>query len=432
MNELEQYKDIIEKHKEEIREIEAHFRKHGNDQVSYSIEQLKMLVEFGYIPKELGEWEIKRVEETETRLKEMHEFKKNHPDMSQDEFLKHFFKERTLSPEETVKFYEDAAKSGNLLKCLFENKELLQPGALDDLPNKFFRSLQAGEFGISRLVSDPLNQVPELLKNPTYPELITDDIYLLKWECDNSCGDKIRLEFRFRAPNQEEADKQAQAFIKRLMGKQKKVFEACWAMANKKMRRTYTCDLTDLMEIAYPMRKNGAPFSVKERVEFYQDLLDLSQTQFKVYKNKEKKTKIKQKEYFILPFITIHKGSESESNKESEKYPNQISLSVLHNPLYEDEKMYNVGAGIKYSTLELHSDDMKLAEWIQIRKNQQMDESHLTLDRDFLIRLANLEGIKHSGMANKRLIEKLGRLKDKGIILGHPRTITPNIRIKIR
>jgi hypothetical protein len=424
----------LEKYKEEIREVEACLRKQGNEQVVYSPEQIKMLVDSGYIEKELGDWFFNDYEKKLKRYKDLQEFIKNNPNIPKEELIKHFFKEGPLSPEETAKLYEDAAKSGLFLISLLENKELLQPGALDDLPSKFFRSLQTGEFGIARLVADPLNQVPQLLKNGTSVERIKDDIYLLKWEYDPSGGDKIKLEYRFRAQDQIEADKQAQAFIKRLMGRQKKVFEACWAMANKKLRRTYTCDLTDLMEIAYPVRKKGSDFAVKERVEFYQDLLDLSQTQFIVSKKPKKNTKKTKIESFLLPWITIHKFTEVVSNKESERYPNQISLSVLHNPLYEDEKMYNVGAGIKYSTFELHADDMQLAEWIQIRKNQQMNEKYIKPEREFLIKLANLEGTnqKHTGMANKRLKDKLERLKEKGIILSYPKKITDPVRLKVR
>lgn len=66
----------------------------------------------------------------------------------------------------------------------------------------------------------------------------------------------------------------------------------------------------------------------------------------------------------MLPFITIHKSSDYNmtSNKKRERYPNGISFSVLHNPMYERERMYNVGAGIKFKTLELRTDDISLAE----------------------------------------------------------------------
>ncbi|MBI2173588.1 MAG: hypothetical protein HYU33_00095 [Candidatus Omnitrophica bacterium] len=87
--------------------------------------------------------------------------------------------------------------------------------------------------------------------------------------------------------------------------------------------------------------------------------------------------------------------------------------------------MYNVGAGIKQKTLELRPEDVCLAEWIQLRKSQLMNENYITFkDRYELLKLANLEGIKHIGMANRRLLNKLGRLKEKGIILSHPKHIS--------
>jgi hypothetical protein len=434
MKESDKNDNVLEKQKNKIKELEAYFSNHGNDQISCSTEHLKMLAETGYLPKELWDYHCQSMQEGYERGEAFRKFKEENPHLSPEETMKQLFPERQLSQEETIKFYENTTKSGEFLKFLYENKELLKPDAIDEIPNKFFKSLETGEFGIARLVADPLNRVPQMLKNSTAPELIQEDIYLIKWEHAPNNGNKIRLEYRFRAPNQDEANKQAQAFIQRLTGKQKKVFEACWAMANKRMRRTYTCDLTEIMEIAYPARKNNSSFSVKERVEFYQDLLDLSQTQFIVSKKQNKRSKKQKNESFLLPFITIHKFTESESNKESERYPNQISLSVLHNPLYEDEKMYNVGAGIKYSTLELHVDDIQLAEWIQIRKSQQLEEKFIKMDRDFAIRLAGLEATnqKHTGMANKRLIDKFNRIKEKGIILVSPKRITDPIKLKIR
>lgn len=409
------------------------FPPNGNEEhISYSPEQIKRLVDAGHISSELGEWFFNHNEEHCKEHEKMQEFIKNNPEVPAEERYKQLLKNGSLSPEETDKFSENAVKSGELFKFLIENKELLKPGALDDLPDKFFKSLQSDEFGMSRLVADPLNKVPQLLKNVTVPELIKEDIYLIKWDCEPNNGDKIRLEYRFRAQDQEDANRLATTFIQRLTGRQKKVFEACWAMANLKMRRTYTCSLTELMETAYPSRKNGAYFSVAEKVEFYQDLLDLSQTQFIVSKQQKKKTKKTQIESFLLPFITIHKFIEEESEKDSDRYPNQISLAVLHNPLYENEAMYNVGAGIKYTTLELHSDDIQLAEWLQVRKNQQMNEKYIVIERSFIISLANLGGIKHSGMANKRLVEKLKRLKEKGIILNCPSKITDPLKLKIR
>jgi|GEM_PF-6244675 len=95
--------------------------------------------------------------------------------------------------------------------------------------------------------------------------------------------------------------------------------------------------------------------------------------------------------------------------------------------------MYNVGAGIKRNNLELHNDDVQLAEYIQIRKSQRMKDKFIIFtDRKELLSLANLNGIKHSGMANKKLIQKLKRYKEKGIITAFPKQVMFPLHIKIR
>jgi hypothetical protein len=428
--------DQIEEYQKDLKKEERYFQNHGSDQVCFAPEDIKKLMETGYLPKELGEAFFKRTKEDLAKQKEWKKFAENNPHLTLEEKMKQFFGKRTLSIDDTVKSYEDILSGSRLLKFLFENRELLQPGALDDLPRGFFKSLKANEFGIARLVADPINKIPELLKGDSLPELISDNVYLITWGCSNSIGDKLHLEHRFRADSKEEASKRVSEFIQRITGRQKKVFEACWAMANKKLQRTFTCELTELMEVAYPGRKTRSYFSTKEKINFYQDLLDLSVTNFKVFKEKQMKPKRKKEqiESFILPFVTIHKITEKISDKESDRYPNQISLSVLHNPFYENEKLYSVGAAIKYATLDLEVDDMQLAEWIQIRKNQLMNECYLKLDRAFLIRLAKLEGTnqKNPTMANKRLLTKLSKLKEKGIILSCPKQIKEIINIKVR
>lgn len=227
---------------------------------------------------------------------------------------------------------------------------------------KLIRQIRDDEFGISRLMADPLNNIHKMLGQFIPPQQINNDgLYLIQAECENSQKDKIRLEYRFRASTQKEADLQSQKYIQRLTGRQKKVYEACWALANKRQSRIVTCDLTELMLIAYPDRKNKNSFSIAQKLDFFQDLLDLSQTQLTLQKASPAKSP-KKKDHldtFLLPFLTIHKtsGYNMVSSKKSDRYPNNISYSVLHNPLYERETMYNVGAGIKNKTLELRTED---------------------------------------------------------------------------
>jgi hypothetical protein len=194
----------------------------------------------------------------------------------------------------------------------------------------------------------------------------------------------------------------------------------------------YTCSLTELMELAYPETKSY--FTVQGKIEFYQDLKDLAETLLTVEPNKaRKKNGI---DRYLLPFVTLHKittSSELANLKESERYPNEISLSVLHNPLYEHEKTYNIGAPIKKRTLELRVEDVQLAEYLQIRKSQLMKEKYITFtDRAELMKLAKLDGTKHTGTANRALLQKLERLKEKNIIVNCPQQVNFPFHIKIR
>ena len=138
---------------------------------------------------------------------------------------------------------------------------------------------------------------------------------------------------------------------------------------------------------------------------------------------------------YKLPFITFHKLTvdvNHEHEKAGESAPTQMCISLLHNPLYESEQLYNVGAGIKNKTFELHQNDIALAEWIQIRKNQLQNAGYIIVERETLIKLANLQGTKRTGSANRQLIKKLSTLKTKGIILDFPSKITATVQLKIR
>jgi hypothetical protein len=419
MNQNEYIKEL-EKIKEQIRENEAHGRQQGNISMYYTTDDVKRFIESGELPRNIGEWYLKWTDEQNQKFKKWQKFLADNPTMSDDEKWNIFHgPARTLSMEETVKSYTKAANLGQMctlmwkLKCagLFEQDATNQ---VSENEINFFKSLNADEFGISRLMADPLNNVPKMLDKFSLPEFIREDtlgynIYEIESVTKNSLGDTLRLKYRCRAQNQDDANKLTHAFIQRMTGRQKKVFEACWAMANKRLRRAFTCNLSDLMKLAYPNRKDTY-FSTDEKVEFYQDMLDLADTKLEVEKKKYERSSKKKKgnDKYILPFITIHKTTDSlpDSTKQSEKYPNQISISVLHNPLYEADKMYNVGAAIKYKTLELHADDLQLAEWIQIRKSQSMKEKYITFtSRDDLLKIAKLDGITHTGTANRALLQ---------------------------
>ena len=118
----------------------------------------------------------------------------------------------------------------------------------------------------------------------------------------------------------------------------------------------------------------------------------------------------------------------------SKRYPNKITLALLYNPLCKNDKRYFIGAPIKKATLELRPEDLYLADWLQIRKHQNgTKKSHVIFtNREELFKIAGLDGIKHVGMANKRLLEKLRRIQDKGGIVSFPTKVTFPFRIKVR
>lgn len=424
----------------QLKEIEAQGRELGETSMQHSEDDLNKLIQVGKLPKELGRWYIEYFDKQDRLFKEWQTFSGNNSDMPENERMERFYGlPRESSFEETIEHFEEFIKLGQIHNILWANKLAgsLEQDETQSFTTQFFQTIGTDEFGMARLFADPLNNVNKMLEKVPAPQKINDDSYVIQAECKNSTGDDIRLEYRFRASNQEEANLQSQKYILRLVGRQKKIHQACWALANKKHSRIVTCDLTELMMVTYPDRKNKNSFSVDQKLEFFQDLFDLGQT-ILILKKAPKKNQKKNRDAidtFLLPFITIHKTSDYNitSGKKSERYPNNISFSVLHNPLYASETMYNVGAGIKHKTLELHPDDSALAEYLQIRKSQSQDQNKIIFThRNDLMKLANLDGIKHSGMANKKLLDKFGRLKEKGIILSFSSKVVFPFFVKIR
>ncbi|OJU79663.1 MAG: hypothetical protein BGO10_02215 [Chlamydia sp. 32-24] len=141
---------IIEKHKEKHREVEEYLRSQGDTQISYSPEQIKMLVDSGKLPKELGDWFFKNYEEKRKQYNEIQEFIKNNPEIPPEERYKYFFKEGPLSPEETAKNCEDIALSGQFLMHLLQNRHLLVSNEIglitvDPITQSLFESVNIEE-----------------------------------------------------------------------------------------------------------------------------------------------------------------------------------------------------------------------------------------------------------------------------------------------
>ncbi len=93
-----------------------------------------------------------------------------------------------------------------------------------------------------------------------------------------------------------------------------------------------------------------------------------------------------------------------------------------------------VSAEFKHKTLELRAEDAMLAQVIQTRKSQMMERKFLKFERDSLMAIAGLTKTNETkkSAANKRLLEKLKRLEDKGVIVRAPKKINDMVSIKVR
>jgi hypothetical protein len=297
----------------------------------------------------------------------------------------------------------------------------------NNIPTPFYKNINPSEeFGVSRFIADRMAYLPILLENTTLT-FIQDYTYLVSAELKDKGGNSIKLEHRFKSTSDEDAEKLYEKISAQMAGIQQKIWLACWRLANELRRFTFNYYLTDLMKIAYPEREGY--FSVSEKVEFYDHIKSLEQTKISFSKpQKKRKDKIIY-QTFEIPLLQIvsHIGGESD------KYPQQLTLSIL-NPLPNPGKMAFVGAPFKHKTLELHADDTQLAAWIQTRKGQRSEEKFIFVELDFLLKLAGLERTCQSNKrhAKRLLMKKLNRFQEKGIILAVPERLSDIVRLKIR
>ena len=299
---------------------------------------------------------------------------------------------------------------------------------IEEIPSDFYKTVDVKEeFGISRVVADKIYNLPKILENAVLVRQGETTTYIIQAEGKDSYNNIIRLEHRLQATTQEEAEKIAKSVLKRLKGVQLKIWVSCWKMANTKGRLTFTCRLTDLMQYSNPLR--NAHFNSAEKLEFYEHLRSLENTKFVYTKSYTVKGKDKIESYEIR-LLEIHRRS----GDKDEVTPQELTMTVLNAPALQKQKTTFVGVGVKNKTLELHSDDTLFANLIQIRKNQNMESSHIKFERNSLMEIAGLSQTNKTkkSEANKLLLEKFYRLKEKGIILDSPKRIHDIISLKIR
>lgn len=282
--------------------------------------------------------------------------------------------------------------------------------------NEFFKEIDlAEEFGVSRIVGDKMNYLHRLLSNSKL-DSSGNGAYVIHSQVQDSRGNAIGFEHRFRATSNQEADKLYEKISSRLSGVLLKILLACWKCAHRVQQFAFSCKLTELMRIVSPGRT--AYFSTREKSNFFESLKSLEQTKFIFASAGKQKTRkkrtIKQQE---LHFLTITECIISEGNK----YPNHISISLLdnHGAL---GKMAFVRAMFKNATLGLCEDDIYLASWIQIRANQSLEKECIMFPLRDLLRLSGLSPSTSSNVAHAKelLRKKLGRIVNAGIILDVP------------
>lgn len=412
-------KAVIEKHKEKHKEVEEYLRSQGDTQISYSPEQIKMLVDSGKIPEELGDWFFKNYEEKRKQYYEMQEFFKNNPDIPTEERHKYFFKEGPLSPEETAKAYEEIALSGQFLMYLLQNRHLLVgneigPITVDPITQSLFEGVDIEEeFGIANCISNSLYHLTELLQNMELSN-IYDGLFEAKSSVKNSKGEAISLTYTFQANSKEEAKSLLKNYQSTMVAKGLKILMAYWVMANKIGRVEYSCPMIDIMKLITDEQRE-AFFSVKEKEEHWAltKMLGMSKlSRERKIKKRGRKAEIVQ--WIEQPLIEII-GGEKEMTAE-DKYPITIAVRVLMPRM--DTKGF---APIIYknNTVLLSPSDAFLAFFIQTRAGQrQHGAKPIHCDWEFIFEAGNLQATAQSNhrMAKAQARKKMDRLQQGEII----------------
>src|SRR5690554_3269072 len=259
---------VIDKHREKHKEVTEYLRSQGDTQIEYSIEQVKMLIDAGKIPKDLGDWFLKDHEAKEKQHKQFQEFIKNNPDIPPEERHKHFFKEGPLSPEDSAKLYEDMVLGGQLLMHLLKNRQLITSEIDNALPHSLFNGIDpAEEFGIANCICNSIYHLTELLNNMELSSLY-EGLFEAKGSVKNSKGEAISLTYTFQASTKAEAIAILKNYQSTMATKGLKVWIAHWITANKLGRVEYSCPMIDIMKMAADEERE-AFFSVKEKEEHW-------------------------------------------------------------------------------------------------------------------------------------------------------------------
>lgn len=408
--------DVIEKHRVKHEEVVEYLGAQGNTQVSYSPAQISMLVDSGHVPRELGEWFFKHFQETWEKHEAMNAFKRINPDMPPDEFMKRFFCDGVLSPEESAKSYEDMFSGSELLMYLLKHRELLamDPAAAEKLQKTLFTNIDIKEdMGIVRAIVDSLYYLEKILCDMKLNNLY-DSMYEAKGSIKNTKGETITLEYSFRASSNDDAQDALEEYKSIMLKKGLRTWMAYWCSANEKGCMEYKCALTEVMKWTADGERE-AYFSQKEKEEFWSLTKMLGMT--KLSRSKIVKRRGKGKEFIQWieqPLVEVFGGERPLDNVD--KNPAAVAVRIL---MPNMGKNSFVPALYKLTTLKLNPNDTYLAFIVQTRASQmQRGERTLFFDWDYLFEIGNLQqtAISNSRMAKAKIRLKMEKLKQGQII----------------
>jgi hypothetical protein len=328
-----------------------------------------------------------------------------------------------LTPETIKKWKELGTISDHLFDYFF----------LDDAEPLFHNVDTSQEFGVVRFIADQMNHLPSLLEEASVDKIGPNE-YIIKAKKDLD-SDGIRtliFSHPLTAQTDESAREIAEMIKGKLLGIRHKMWQACWLYANEVKETQFSASVHDLMKACYPER--SAKFSSKEKENFYEELRLLRFAEFTL-RGETALRNGKSVEYkYNIPILRVG-GSVGEIGV-IDGPPDKVFIDLCAiTPPPIKEKMRFVAARIKRRTLELHAQDCPIAFHLQLRKNQILGGSEESGNHaDFKIEhLVITSGLQKTYQINptvgiKRLLEKISRAQDKGIIKKFKR-IEKNVRV---
>lgn len=409
MNENE-YSNKIAQYLDQIRELEAQGRQHGTTNMQCTTDDLKKLIKDRKIPKDLGNWYLKWIDEQNRKYKEWKKFIDDNPNMPEKDRLPHFYGAKTLSPDEMIKQYEDMVNLGKIHNLLLAVNENINGTPV--LPVKLFKAItDPNQFGISIFITKAMYYLVDLFKL-LEKTASHSNTWIAKGSTQDSFGLTISLEYEFQASNREDAEKKLEDYKQLMKTKGVKTWMAYWAVANEHPSPEFTCKFTDILK-CMSNKNRSTRFESDEKQRCWETTKILKKTVFKIEKIiRHNKSGDPVTKWIEQPLVEIL-GGEIE---EKEKYPLKVSVKLLASGINSKDF---APANYNKNTLLLNPNDVLLAYMLQTRAAQlRNSEIHPKFDHESLFKLGNVEqtAISNRREARSKIKRKMATYKKIGII----------------